>query len=130
MTSLGGAVTDWILVAVGAGLGAVIRFLAERASTRRGQRWPIGTIAVNVVGAGIAGALAGALASGAFADATARTAALFVGIGVCGALTTFSGIALRVVDDAREGRWRDALGIPLTTLVLGSPLAALTFGIS
>ena len=73
-----------LLVVLGALVGAPVRYLVSR-------RLPgeAGTLAVNVVGSFLLGLLVG---SGTEAYA-------LLGIGFCGALTTFSTFALEAVDD-------------------------------
>jgi fluoride exporter len=85
-----------LLVAAGAALGAPLRWWVDRLVQ---QRWtpafPWGTFIVNVVGS----LLLGLLARGVDADAPIL---VFLGIGFCGALTTFSSFAwetLRLLED-------------------------------
>ena len=76
-----------LCVAVGAALGAPARFLVER---RLAGAYPWGTFAVNVAGSAVLGALvAGGAGEGWLA---------LVGVGFCGALTTFGGYAAQVLD--------------------------------
>lgn len=90
---------ELVAVAAGAALGAPARFLTERALPRRGL------IVVNVAGSAIAG-LALALASGPW-----RTCLL---VGLCGALTTFSGFAHAVLREPRPlARTGMAIGLPV-----------------
>jgi CrcB protein len=93
--------------AVTAAVGGVLRHLVNR----RGWGWR-GTLAVNVVGAFLLGALAG---RGGDADALT-----VLGTGLLGAFTTFSGFALEVVEAPR----RDGVVITAGTLVLGIAAAA------
>lgn len=93
-----------LLVAAGAGLGAVLRYLCAVSLDRRldgrldgrlGAQaarggWPVGTFGVNVAGSTLVGAFA-ALWSGGQAWA-------LLGVGLCGGLTTYSGFAVQVHD--------------------------------
>ncbi|MFJ9031803.1 fluoride efflux transporter CrcB [Streptomyces sp. NPDC102274] len=93
---------NWLLVVAGAAIGAPLRFLTDR-SVQRGHDtvFPWGTFAVNVVGCLILGLLTGAVAAGA---ASSRTQ-LFLGTGLCGALTTYSTFSyetLRLVEDGAK----------------------------
>lgn len=73
-----------LLVALGAGMGAPLRFLAGRRLDRR-LHW--GTLAVNLVGSFVLGVLVGGAVSGnAFA---------LLGTGFCGGLTTYSAFAVQ-----------------------------------
>lgn len=91
----------WLLVAVGAAVGAPARYLADRAVQRRHLTiYPWGTWVVNVVGCLVLGAVASA------ADAGGAWSAL-LGTGFCGALTTYSTFGyetLRLLEkhDARD----------------------------
>jgi CrcB protein len=79
-----------LLVALGAALGAPVRFLVER---RLAGAYPWGTFAVNVAGSAVLGAL---VASAGGSSSTPVVA--LVGTGFCGALTTFGGYAAQVLD--------------------------------
>ncbi len=71
-----------LLVALGAAVGAPLRYLIDRAvQARHDSLFPWGTFAVNVVGSLLLGVFAG----GASAHVTA-----LLGTGFCGALTTYS----------------------------------------
>jgi CrcB protein len=73
----------WVLVAIGAALGAPARYLTDRAVQRRalGTR-PWGTMTVNVAGSFVLGVVASAAGTGGWSA--------LVGTGFCGALTTYS----------------------------------------
>ncbi|MFF9769146.1 fluoride efflux transporter CrcB [Streptomyces sp. NPDC053086] len=78
---------NWLLVAVGAVIGAPLRYLTDRAvQARHDSFFPWGTFVVNVVGCLVLGLLTGAVSAGA-AGPQLR---LLVGTGLCGALTTYS----------------------------------------
>ncbi|MFE3072407.1 fluoride efflux transporter CrcB [Streptomyces sp. NPDC059247] len=73
---------NWLLVVVGAAVGAPLRYLTDRAvRARTDSVFPWGTFVVNVVGSFVLGLLAGVT--------SAHTYAL-LGTGLCGALTTYS----------------------------------------
>ncbi len=97
-----------LLVALGGGAGAVVRFLVGVWRPGRGA-----TLAVNVVGSALLGALAGASAS----------VAALVGVGFCGGLTTFSTFAVEVAADVRAPSSRRYV---LATVVLCVGAAAVT----
>lgn len=82
--------TAALLVALGAAVGAPLRLLATHRWDGPGDhRWPHGTLAVNLVGSLVLGALVGAAVDG-------RLLAL-LGTGFCGALTTYSSFAVQSV---------------------------------
>jgi CrcB protein len=107
-----------LLLAAGlvGGLGAIARFLLDGAVARRvGRAFPYGTLAVNLSGAFVLGALAGAALSG--------DAYRVAGTGLIGAFTTFSTWALESHRLAEDGQ--GALGALnfAASLVLGVALA-------
>ncbi|CAB5026398.1 MAG: fluoride efflux transporter CrcB [Actinobacteria bacterium] len=113
-----------IAVAVGAGLGAPLRFLVERGAARLlGPVVPWGTLVVNVVGSLILGAVLGLAVAGGISTWWVA----LVGTGFCGALTTFSGFSAQVLDLGRQGGG-GVRGVAYATgsLVLG--VAAATAG--
>lgn len=106
-----------LLVALGAALGAQARYLLDRAvQARLESDFPWGTLAVNVTGS----ALLGVVVGGAQAGAVPRAAVLGIGVGFCGALTTYSTFGWETVRLA-------ALGSTLLAAlnVVGSVLACI-----
>ena len=78
---------NWLLVVVGAMVGAPLRYLTDRAvQSRHDSVFPWGTFAVNVTGCLVLGLLTGAAA----AQAAGSPLQLLLGTGLCGALTTYS----------------------------------------
>jgi fluoride exporter len=106
-----------LLVAVGALLGAPLRLLAVRTAARAGRDPAVGTLAVNVLGAALLGALLGAAAVPSWVLA-------LVGTGFCGTLTTFSTFGADVLRLTRARELARAVGYALATLVLGLAAAA------
>ena len=103
--------TAWLLVALGATVGAPTRYAVTQALRDRGATGSAGTLLVNVVGSLILGLLAGAGVQG---DALA-----LLGVGFCGALTTMSTLALEVWDAVIERRTPQAVATLVLHLVLG-----------
>jgi CrcB protein len=79
------------LVGVGAACGAVLRYATNRTVDRLAsdRRFPYGTFTVNVVGSFVLGLVT-------FAGASTETIQL-VGVGACGAYTTFSSFSVDAV---------------------------------
>jgi fluoride exporter len=103
-----------VLLAVGAlgGLGAVGRFLLDGAvSARTAGRFPYGTLAVNLSGAFVLGALVGAALSG--------NPYRELGIGLIGGYTTFSTWALESHRLGEDGEVRLGAANFAVALVLG-----------
>ncbi|MBL1074788.1 CrcB family protein [Nocardia sp. 2] len=91
-----------LLVIAGGMLGAPARFLADRAVARRfASVFPLGTLVVNVTGSLILGALIGAGAN--------HWLLATVGVGFCGALTTFSTFGYETVRLVEEGAYSYAV---------------------
>jgi len=76
-----------LLVALGAVVGAPLRYLVDRAvQARHDSLFPWGTFAVNVAGSLILGVLSG----GATTHAVPGSVTALLGTGLCGAMTTYS----------------------------------------
>nr|WP_205861638.1 fluoride efflux transporter CrcB [Planosporangium flavigriseum] len=81
-----------MLVALGAAVGAPLRYLVDRAiQGRHDSLFPWGTFAVNVVGSFLLGLLAAA------ALHTSAPIMALLGTGLCGALTTYSTFGYETV---------------------------------
>lgn len=101
-----------LLVALGAAIGAPLRYLTDRAvQTRHDSVFPWGTLGVNAVGSLLLGVLVGLPAD------TALMA--LAGTGFCGALTTYSTFSYETLRLAQEGaRWYAAANV-LAGLTVG-----------
>ena len=80
---------------LGSGLGAVTRYLIE-SQMRRLYSFPTGILIVNTAGSFLLGVVA-----------EESTTTSFAIIGFCGALTTWSALALDLDQERREGRIRE-----------------------
>ena len=107
-----------VCVAAGAAIGAPARYLTVHLVTGWGGRPSAGTLVVNVVGAFVLGLVAGARPS--------PWLGALVGVGFCGAFTTFSTLALELWQDLRERRWAAVAANLAATLGLG--LGAVSLG--
>jgi CrcB protein len=88
-----------LLIALGAAVGAPLRYLTDRAiQSRHDSLFPWGTFTVNVLGSLILGTFSG----GATAGAVPGSAVALIGTGLCGTLTTYSTFGyetLRLIED-------------------------------
>ncbi|MEU4423656.1 fluoride efflux transporter CrcB [Actinoplanes sp. NPDC024001] len=101
-----------LLVALGAAVGAPLRYLTDRFfQARHGPAFPWGTLAVNVTGSLLLGFVLGLRVS------PGLTALL--GTGFCGALTTYSTFSWETLSLARRGQTAAALGYPLLSITAG-----------
>ncbi|KWV30707.1 fluoride efflux transporter CrcB [Micromonospora rifamycinica] len=112
-----------LLIALGAALGAPLRYLTDRAvQARHDSRFPWGTLTVNVAGSLLLGAVVGAPVG------PAVTA--LVGTGFCGALTTWSTFGYETVRLARTDARRQAVANALASVVAGLGAASLGFALA
>lgn len=85
---------NWLLVAAGAAVGAPLRYLTDRyVQARHDSAFPWGTFTVNIIGSAILGLIAGA----------ATPIHLAIGVGFCGALTTYSTFSWETLQLAQNG---------------------------
>ena len=109
----------WLWVAVGAAVGAPLRYLVDRAvQSRTESEVPWGTFIVNVVGTLVLGFLLGLPGVSAASIAA-------VGTGFCGALTTYSALSWEVLALGERGQRGRAATYLLLTLGCGIAAAAL-----
>jgi len=107
----------WTGVLLIGGLGAVTRFVVDRAVARRTARpFPFGTLAVNISGAGLLGLITGL--------ALPHGVALLAGTAFVGAYTTFSTWMFETQRLAEERQIWTALANLAVSVVLGIAAAA------
>ena len=101
-----------LLVALGAAVGAPLRYLTNHWIRRHlGGTPTAGTLVVNVVGSFVLGVVVGTGAGSA--------PLALVGIGFCGAFTTFSTLALEIWDAMSDDRYPQAVANVALSLTLG-----------
>ncbi|GAA2815884.1 fluoride efflux transporter CrcB [Saccharopolyspora taberi] len=116
------------LVALGGAIGACVRFSVDRwVQGRHDTAFPWGTMTVNVIGSLILGFLTGTALFGV----SWPVVQTLVGVGFCGALTTYSTFGYETVRLFFEGaRWYSVVNVVATVLagvgagVLGVVFAA------
>ncbi|UGY92757.1 fluoride efflux transporter FluC [Streptomyces gobiensis] len=113
----------WLLVALGAAVGAPLRYLADRAvQIRHDSVFPWGTLVVNAGGSLVLGVLTGAVTGGAVGSG----AQALLGTGLCGALTTYSTFSYETLRLAERG-WK-FLAVANVTATFFVGLGAVYFG--
>jgi fluoride exporter len=91
---------NWLLVILGAAIGAPLRYLADRiVQAKHDTVFPWGTFTANVVGCLVLGVLTGAISAGAGSSHTQ----LVIGTGLCGAMTTYSTFSYETLRLAQNG---------------------------
>jgi CrcB protein len=101
-----------LLVAVGAAIGAPLRYLVDRfVQARHDSVFPWGTLTVNVAGSALLGFLTGLPADPAVMAA--------LGAGFCGALTTYSTFSYETLRLAQDGARFYALANIAASVVAG-----------
>jgi CrcB protein len=107
----------WVALGVGAGCGAVLRFLVDAAVTRGlSTSLPVGTLAVNLTGCLALGVIDGA--------AFPQDVGFVLGTGVVGAYTTFSTWMFETQRLAEERQLVQAYQNVVVSLLLGIGVGA------
>jgi CrcB protein len=99
---------SYVWVAAGGALGSVARFaLASAFGQAVGERFPWGTIAVNISGCFVIGAIAMSTSPVGRIPVSVDFRQ-FLMIGICGGYTTFSSFSLQTLTLLRSGAWAEA----------------------
>ncbi|MFI6297238.1 fluoride efflux transporter FluC [Nonomuraea sp. NPDC050790] len=106
-----------MLVALGAAVGAPLRFLLDRAVQRwAGTAFPWGTLVVNVLGSAVLGFLV--------AWPAGEGLMALAGTGLCGALSTYSTLGYETLRLAEDGARPAAVGNAVLSVAAGLGAAA------
>ena len=112
-----------LLVAVGSGLGGVLRYLVPCwIGTAKGFPWA--TLTVNVVGSLLIGLLSGLLAR--HGGPSAESIRCFAVVGFCGGFTTFSTFSSETFHLIENNQWLSAVAYVVLSIAAG--LAAVFIG--
>ena len=109
--------SNWMLVALGGALGAVLRFYISESMPATGFPWA--TLSVNLVGS----LLLGAVAAATLSNALSEQQALLLGVGLLGAFTTMSTFSVETITLVETGQWRLAGAYVVVSAVAGPVLA-------
>jgi CrcB protein len=115
-----------LLIAFGSALGGVARNgMSAWLSERTGEGFPWGTLAVNVLGSLVVGALAAVGDSPRIGLSV--EARQFLMIGVLGGFTTFSAFSLQTLRLIQDGDWARASANVVLSVGLGLAAAAIGY---
>ena len=115
---------DILIVGLGGGLGATVRYSIAWASARwLTVSYPVGTLIANVLGCFLIGLLIGTGKSD-----QSETARLALGVGFLGGLTTFSSFGAETINHLQQGQYATAGTHVALNLALG--LIAVAVGIA
>ena len=107
-----------LLVGMGSAIGGMTRFwVSNWMALRWGDRFPWGTLFVNVTGSVLIGLLA-ALSAGSGRWQIGTEARVFFMVGVLGGYTTFSAFSLQTLLLAQSGQWLFAVANAAGSVVL------------
>ncbi|ROP66565.1 camphor resistance protein CrcB [Curtobacterium sp. PhB130] len=112
---------ELLLVAIGGGVGAALRFVLDGLVKARVTGFPVGTAIINVTGSFVLGLLTGLGESGTLAI----PGVAILGTGMMGGYTTFSTASVETVQLLRSGKTRLAVLNGLGMLVVSVGAAAL-----
>jgi CrcB protein len=116
-----------LAVALAAGLGAVLRYLIDRAVAHRTRGdFPYGTLLINVTGSLLLGLVTG----WALHHGLPHAPTVVVGVGLAGGYTTLSTWAWESVALAEEGEVRAAAANVLGSFALGLAAGAAGLGLA
>lgn len=117
-------VKNFLLVALGGGIGSALRFCTSLYIHAKYFPWP--TLLVNIIGSFIIGLV---FALSLKDQSFLYNWKIFLATGLCGGFTTFSAFTIENMDLLQSGRWLLALTYIALSIVLGIGAAFLGFKI-
>jgi fluoride exporter len=106
---------NWVCVLGFGVLGVACRFAIDSWLMRWAFSFPVGTLAINVVGCFIAGLILALTLPSGFSS---HPIYLGLVVGFCGGFTTFSGYGIQFIQMMNEGRWIPAVAYGIVTPIL------------
>src|SRR5271155_3979115 len=98
-------VKSYLWVGIGSAFGGMARFwVSGLVAERVGQRFPWGTIIINITGSFIIGSLYALTLPEGRLNTSRILATQMLMVGVCGGYTTFSSFSLQTLTLARDGQ--------------------------
>jgi CrcB protein len=134
--------TQIVLVFIGGGLGAVMRYGLGRLSAQFWpnlswplSEWPVATFLANIIGGLMMGVLMGLLLGPLKDSVEVMRLRLFFGVGILGGFTTFSAFSLEVIQMIERRAYGMAaayviLSVVLSVFAVGLGLMAVKRGLS
>jgi CrcB protein len=107
-----------LCIGAGGALGTMMRFwLGGMVAQAYGERFPVGTLVINVTGSFVIGVFATMAGPEGRMMVSPLKRQVFM-IGICGGYTTFSSFSLQTLNLARDGQWGyAALNVGLSVLL-------------
>lgn len=107
------------VVLVGGVVGTAVRASLAQAWPTTAGHWPWATLVANLLACLIVGALVGVLPPRGVDAGRRRATRLLIGAGFCGALSTYSSLAVETDQLLRHGHAWLGIGYALTSVVIG-----------
>lgn len=113
-----------ILIFIGGGLGSVARFLISKWFPQGTGTFPYPTLSANMAGCFLIGIVMGIAVKAGWID---KPTTLFLTVGFCGGLTTFSSFAIENLDLVNQNMFFQSVLYITLSLVLGILLTFIGF---